>query len=379
MKDKEILQQQLAEKWLNGTITAEEKIQFAAYYNSNSQLPLDLGHEEQVLNKKMFQEILLQIRQEKSAQKPSFVKKYWPYAAAAAVLAGILSLVILNQSSPIAETYTGTNKLYQNDVGPGGNAARLTLSNGATIILNEASTGHLSAQTGVDVIKMNNGLLQYKQSTGNDKTLSGINTLTTPKGGQYELLLADGTRVSLNASSSISFPVQFSGKNRIVELKGEAYFEVAKNKNKPFIVHTDRGNIEVLGTHFNVASYPDENRMTATLLEGSVKVSNQHNSSLIIPGEQANVNQKITVCKADIDQVMAWKNKLFIFDQATIREVMLQLERWYDIEVVFKGNIPEGSFSGEISRNIKLSEVLKVLQSSDINFKIEGKKVIISQ
>ncbi|QNK63455.1 FecR domain-containing protein [Pedobacter sp. PAMC26386] len=377
MKDKEMTQYQLAEKWLNGTITADEKIQFATWYNQNSQLPLDLGDQEELLNKKMLQKILLQVHHDHSVKTTSLFKRKWLYTAAA-ILTGILSIVIFYQTKPVTQIYTRNNKVYSHDIGPGGNAARLTLSNGSTIILNEAKVGNLVQQSGIAIIKQNNGLLSYQKRGENDQTRLGVNILTTPKGGQYQLLLADGTKVYMNASSSLNFPVQFTGKNRTVTLKGEAYFEVAKNKDKPFIVHTEKGNIEVLGTHFNVASYTNEPKMITTLLEGSVKVSSQHHSSIITPGQQARVNQQIEISKVDVAEAIAWKNNLFIFDQSSIKEVMRQLERWYDVEITFEGNIPTGSFTGEISRNVKLSEVLKVLQFSDVNFKIDGKKVIIT-
>ena len=363
------IQHQLAEKWLNGTITPEEKQEFATWYNKNSQLPLDLGTNDQLLKEKMFGFI----QQHKDQRPLSPVRRKWLYAAAAIITLG-LGLILFGRDQFTPKISTERNRVFTNDVGPGGTAAQLTLSDGSTLALNPDQPRTLS---GIDALSTVNGVLIYKQ-TGQENIAKGDNTLTTPKGGQYQLVLADGTKVYLNASSSITFPVKFSGHNRSVRLNGEAYFEVTKNKTKPFIVHTIRGNIEVLGTHFNISSYPDEPAMKATLLEGSVKITSKAGNSLLVPGDQAKIDQHIVIQKVDVDEVMAWKNQLFVFDQTPLKEIMRQLARWYDVEIVFDGSVPDGSFSGEISRNAKLSEVLKVLQTSGIHFKIDGKKVSIS-
>jgi ferric-dicitrate binding protein FerR (iron transport regulator) len=267
---------------------------------------------------------------------------------------------------------------FKNDVSPGNNKAILTLADGSSIILDDARDGAITQQGGTKVIKIG-GKLAY-HTTGNSSEIE-YNTITTPRGGQYQVELPDGSRVWINAASSLRFPTAFTGNERRVEINGEAYFEVAKNKSMPFIVKVNDAKVEVLGTHFNINAYDDEGIMTTTLLEGSVKFVSSDKISILKPGQQSQLSkdgQVKLINDVDIDKVMAWKNGLFVFDNSDLETVMRQLSRWYDIDVVFRTRNVATSFVGEIPRTSKLSDILKVFElASKLQFEIAGKKVIV--
>ncbi len=277
------------------------------------------------------------------------------------------------------------------DIAPGGNKAILTLADGTKIILDSANNGAITKQGNITVIKLNDGEIAYNpqltthnsQSATADRPITvSYNTISTPRGGQYQLVLADGSKVWLNAESSLRFPTAFAGNERKVQLTGEGYFEVAHNASKPFRVSVNDMTVEVLGTHFNVNAYKDEDAVKTTLLQGSVRVSEGHASVLIKPGEQARVNiiTGIKVKKyVNMEQVVAWKNGIFYFDKDNIEEVMRELARWYDVNVSYKGEMPERNFSGEIKRSMTLSQVMKVLEYNNIKYSIIGNQMIISQ
>jgi ferric-dicitrate binding protein FerR (iron transport regulator) len=267
------------------------------------------------------------------------------------------------------------------DIAPGTQGAILTLGDGRQVLLDSQRNG-LIAKQGATNVTLKDGAIGYdKNSTGAATTI--YNTMTTPRGRQYQLLLPDGSRVWLNAASSIRYPVAFSGHERKVQITGEVYFEVAKNPAMPFKVNINNtSTVEVLGTHFNVNAYEDEAAMKTTLLEGKVKVSSMLNGewSIIKPGEQAiaSSNSPFTIDHSpDIDQVMAWKNGLFSFDNATIQTVMRQLSRWYNIDIIYEGNIPEQHFFGQMTRDLSLLQVLRGLQVTKVNVRLEGRKLII--
>lgn len=264
------------------------------------------------------------------------------------------------------------------EIAAGGNKAILTLADGSTIVLDNAKKGIVSTQGGTKVLKLNNGILSYD---GDSKTKTLLfNTISTPRGGQYQLILADGTKVWLNAASSLKFPTAFAGKERKVELLGEAYFEVAKNAAKPFKVEVDGMEVEVLGTHFNINSYDDEASTRTTLLEGSIQINKNNRSSLLRPGQQARLNREgeIRIIEhADVEEAIAWKEGKFQFDRADIHQVMRQISRWYDVEVQFKGIIPK-HFGGTISRSVNLSKVLNMLElTGEVRFRVEDHKVLV--
>ncbi len=263
---------------------------------------------------------------------------------------------------------------------PGGNKAILTLADGTKVELDTASNGTVTKQGNITVIKLD-GQLAYNVE-GNLAREAVYNTITTPKGGQYRLLLADGSKVWLNAASSLRFPTTFTSKERRVELTGEGYFEVAHNTEKPFYVSVREMDVKVLGTHFNINSYQDDEVIRTTLLEGSVFVSSKKikRAAVLKPGQQALLNGVQLDVKKDIDTevIMAWKNGKFNFDGDNIQTVMRQLEKWYDVQVEYRGDITTEEFVGVISRNVNLSEILNMLEKTNaVDFELKGKKIIV--
>lgn len=311
------------------------------------------------------------------------------YASIAALLFIVLSIGFLfykNYNRP--QHHHVAQNTSSIDIEPGGNKATLTLEDGSTITLDELQDGQIAEQSGIVISKMNGGQLLYSNN-GINKGLSrsGFNTISTPRGGEFQIILPDGTKVWLNAASSLKFPTQFSQTERKVELQGEGYFEVAKNTTSPFIVSTKKQNVTVLGTHFNINSYEDEGSVKTTLIEGSVQVS----LGSITKGDESRTakvrlkpNQQSILAGAGLNVIdvngeesIAWKDGYFNFQHADLPMVMRQLSRWYDIDVVYQGEIPSETFTGKVYRNMNISEVFEVLEFAQVNFKIEGKKMII--
>jgi transmembrane sensor len=313
------------------------------------------------------------------------IKKWWrPAIAAASVIIFLtgISYFFLKPGNEkiVAKNTTAPVKLI-NDVKPGGSKAILTLSDGSEIVLDSAASGVLANQGNTRISKLPGGQISYNT---NGLAVSEVlyNKMTTPVGGLYQLLLPDGSKVWLNSSSSIRYPTRFAGKERAVEITGEAYFEVAKNAAMPFTVKiNDNASVQVLGTHFNINAYSDEAEIKTTLLEGAVKISQGTSSSLLKPGQQARVNKTGSVkviADADTEEAVAWKNGNFQFNSTDIVTVLRQASRWYDIEIVYAGNkIPDDKFTGKLPRAVNLSSLLKWMQWSDVHFKLEGKKLII--
>lgn len=267
---------------------------------------------------------------------------------------------------------------------PGGTKATLTLSDGSKIILDEAETGVLANQSGVSIQKAEDGKLIYSVSNPTGSTVQSdkelmYNTIETPVGGSYQINLPDGTKVWLNAASSLSFPAKFRNGSRSVKLAGEAYFEVMKNKNSPFLVNFNNHVVEVLGTQFNINSYANEGAIRTTLFEGSVRLTQRNNQILLRPGQQAVYERnEIKVVKADLEETIAWRNGYFIFNNENIKSIMRKIARWYDVDVSYSGKIPEIEFGGNISRSTDISEVLNALElTNSIHFKIEGRRITV--
>jgi len=312
-------------------------------------------------------------------KKPARIKQLLPYAAAILLLATIgitVSKSLLKKSvlnKPLA--------MHQPDLLPGGNKAILTLANGSKIVLNEALRGVIARQQNVAINQIQNGKIVYSAKGAPIDSLLVYNTIATPRGGQYQVVLPDGTKVWLNAASSLKYPTAFYGNERRVELTGEAYFEVSKNAAKPFFVKTAAQTVEVLGTHFNINSYADEKATKTTLLEGSVKVYSSANqlSVKLVPGQQAlNIlNQLQVIRDADVDEAVAWKNGKFMFRNTDLQTIMRQLSRWYDVDVEYQGNVTARHYIGSINRNVPVSQVFQILKTSGINFTIYGRKIIV--
>lgn len=275
---------------------------------------------------------------------------------------------------------------------PGGNRAILTLDGGQEIDLDKAGTGEIARQDQTVILKSEEGYIAYDLSPAKEIS-SGkakFNTISTPKGGQYRLRLPDGSRVWLNAQSSLRFPAWFDGKERRVELTGEAYFEVAHTEKVPFRVVSGKQTVEVLGTEFNVSGYSDEGDITTTLLTGKVKIDYGAGEAkapglknvMLSPGQKASVRkltEEIKVSQADIEESIAWKNGQFRFENAELSTIMRQVARWYDVEVEYRGDVEHIRFKAGISRNVPASKIFQILETSGINIKTEGKKIIISK
>jgi transmembrane sensor len=274
--------------------------------------------------------------------------------------------------------------LAKKDIAPGSNKAVLTLSDGTDIVLDNAHEGRLSRQGNTEVTKTGNGQLAYlrDEAAGSEHTAMTFNKVTTPRGGQYLVVLPDGSKVWLNAASSLKFPTAFTGNDRTVELSGEAYFEIEKDKRKPFYVQTNSMKVAVLGTSFNIMAYEEEHMVRTTLLEGAVQVAGTSGADLrLSPGQQAQCGadgRLKLVRDANTDEAMAWKNDLFYFRGTDIQTIMRQLGRWYDIDVTYNGSIG-GRFYAKIPRNTNLSTVLRALSlTNKLNFTQEGKKVTVT-
>ncbi|MBB6109203.1 FecR family protein [Mucilaginibacter lappiensis] len=267
---------------------------------------------------------------------------------------------------------------YTYNVPPGSDKAILTLANGKKMVLSANQVGKLAEQGGVAVDRTADGKVLYTASEKQDPTVAMLyNTLSTPRGGQYSLVLADGTKVWLNAASSIKYPVAFNGDERKVEITGEAYFEVVHNAAKPFRIVAGNQVIEDLGTQFNVNSYVDEPLTKVTLIAGSVKISGNKENIILKPGQQSQFPSQPTsqgfriTDNADVAEAVAWKNGLFKFHKASLQTVMRQLSRWYNVNVNYEGKIPDVEFSGEITRNVNMSEVLDILSYLKVHFKMK--------
>jgi transmembrane sensor len=277
--------------------------------------------------------------------------------------------------APIAQA-----ERFRNDIAPGHNTAILSLDGGQKILLDSAHNGAIASQGNTLISKTGNGELAYNNVKG---PATGIvyNTLTTPRGGQYALKLPDGSKVWLNAASSITYPTRFTGGERKVAVTGEAYFEIAKNKDQAFIVERGALAVQVLGTAFNMNTYDDEDAAKTTLLEGSVKVIAPNNTSILRPGQQAILNRVQgrlqTIDHANTEETMAWKNGKFEFNDASMESIMRQVARWYDVDVVYDTQIGQ-HFIADVSRDVPVSELLKLLELTDqVHFKIEGRKITV--
>lgn len=303
----------------------------------------------------------------------------WASITIAASLLLFIGLAILFHSpdKPKDRVTTLQKETLSNvDLEPGGNHAVLTLADKTKIVLDNALNGELASQGNIIITKTHNGelVLQVLPSVENNSQLPVINSITTPLGGQYNIILPDGTRVWLNSATTLTFPSYFKGNKRVVKLSGEGYFEVAKNKQMPFVVEADQSKIEVLGTHFNVEAYPDEKVNRTTLIEGIVKISAYGSSKVLKPGNLATVDAsdgEIGVSQVNVEEAMAWKNGYFVFSDEDIHSIMKKLGRWYNFETRFEGNSINENFGATISRSKTLAEVLTIFEKTGtIRFKI---------
>jgi transmembrane sensor len=369
----------LLNRYLAGNVTTDEKAlveTWYANYSKNAQLPdiddqhLEANQEDNLLK------LLAKIR-------PRPKHNYFRSLGVAAAVSGfiIVSLTLLKPTI-FDKKQTAVLKPALNTpppLPPGGNKAILILSDGSSIALNDARKGELANDKGVKIDKKANGQISYTSNVASaTQPANAFNTVITPRGGQYQLILSDGTKVWLNSASSLKYPVAFIGNKREIQLSGEAYFEVAHNRHKPFRVISNGQVVEVLGTHFNVNAYTDEPAVKTTLLEGSVKVQSNGVSKTIKPNEQVMLKGgSMNIAKADVTEAVAWKNGFFYFKDDDLKSVLRQLARWYNVDIKYEGEIPQREFSGEISKNIDASKLFAILSFEKITYQVENKTIII--
>ncbi len=374
----------LLERYANNILTLDEFIELKQYFNTSDEVVLKSSiynalrdqsftdYSDASKADELFGNIIYSAK-----QTESFVKrKRRVWFAAAAVIAVIVSVGSLYYSTIGTSKDNIATLTPEKDILPGRNKAVLTLGNGAKVVLDNASNGVVAKEGSVNLIKQG-GELSYL-SFSKPATSVSYNTVSTPNGGMYKLVLSDGTKVWLGAASSLKYPASFAGSERKVELTGEAYFEVFHNSKMPFSVVANKVTVEDIGTHFNINAYPEESAIKTTLVEGAVKVSSGNLAELLVPGKMASFhNDAFTLTDADVEQDLAWKNGYFIFNKTGVEAMMRQLSRWYDVTVSYEGKVTDNVFVGQIKREETLVGALKILELSGMHFRIEGRQLIV--
>ncbi|NLR77119.1 FecR family protein [Chitinophaga eiseniae] len=377
----------LARKYDAGTITEQERLSWEKWCNSASleafnemlreAFPGRTFSEGQLLyhRKQAIESLLDDAERREGGREVAFGRRYWAAAAAAVILVAGATWLYHKTKQPGIDNFRVAAKIQ-----PGRQGAMLTLANGQQVLLDSLGNGILTAQQGTNLL-MDSGKLKYdvlKNESGNIAT----NTITTPKARQFTMVLPDGSVLWLNSSSSVKFPVSFAGSERRIEASGEIYIEVAQRANHPFFVSLpDRTTIEVLGTSFNVSAYSDDKNITTTLLTGAINVTTASEKISLKPGQQAltgeNGSKMAINTSPDLTKVMAWKNRLFNFEGSNIKDVMKQLSRWYDIDVIYEGTPPDIDFGGKLSMDISLDGVLHALKDAEVHFRMDGRQLTI--
>lgn len=398
MEKNEDYYRQLLEKWMRAELTRHEANEILDYLKTDDSSRLLLKKMQEVFKQSMDQpvtipndiservqnELLKKIGDAPVIEIPARNRRFnWLRIAAAALivigLGSVTYFTLFKKSTKNEFTETTLPVEKDNDVEAGSNKAVLTLADGTRIELDEKAKGSLLKRGDVSVTNAEGQLIYENKSTIPVKV--EYNSLTSARGQSYSLVLADGSKLWLNAASSVRFPTAFTGNERRVEITGEVYFDVAKDATRPFHVKVKDMDIEVLGTQFNINSYTDEATINTTLIEGSVKVSSGINDMVrLSPGQQAQFSTpgSLKVMKnVNVDEIVAWKNGYFHFENADLRSILRQFSRWYDIEVVFEGELKNRTFLAIVSRKSSLSNVLKMLNANDVKFRIEGKKLIV--
>ncbi|ANI88036.1 hypothetical protein A9P82_01085 [Arachidicoccus ginsenosidimutans] len=380
--------QKLIKKFLDGHATTEEIAfleKYYAHYEQEADILETLPQEnKQHLSVRIERKILQRIHSDEnnSATNKKAVQPAYRWAAAAAVFL----LLSLSGYLFIQKRDTKTKlQLAASAIVPGHNGAILTLSNGTKILLDSAGQGSITSQGNMTIVNRN-GAIAYINNPADEQTTNAVtyNMLETPRGRRFKVTLPDGTQVWLNSASSLKYPTAFNGSERDVELTGEAYFEVIHNEKKPFIVHTSKTKVRVLGTGFNVMAYNDESAERTTLIHGLVRVSALNDSSkqvIIHPGQQAILranNTALNVRQADTSETLAWLNGNFIFNNRDIKYIMRQIARWYDISVQYQGNVDNVHFEGLLSKRENIGDILEAIQTTnEVHFKVEGRTITV--
>lgn len=375
---------EILERYLNGQATEEERRLVDEWYEAADAY----GITEEAVPPHIREELYQKIVRAVPGSSPRVLSfPGWRMVAAAAVilltvLTGVWWMQKDGRPAPSLSRQAAP-PAPPGDVLPGGDKARLILADGSVIELDSAGNGSLTRQGNVQVIKLDDGRLKYDAGTGDAGQENLLyNTIATPKGGQYRLTLPDGSTVWLNAASSLRFPVAFERRERVVEITGEAFFDITRDEHRPFTVRTDKGmEVRVLGTSFNVNVYGDEPSQTVTVVSGKVSVQQGAASGMVrlSPGQQAfsgsgGLERREAV---NVEQITAWKSGLFHFQSEDIASIMRQVSRWYDVEVVFPQGVPQGSITGKVRRDMNLSQVLKVFELSGIKCHLDENRLTV--
>lgn len=376
---KKHLAEELLNRYIRSSCSEEERAMVESWHLKDLSESNDIPSKETILlvNQRMRSALSAHTGYPHPFQRTQKLWSRLAYIASALFLIPFLYYLYTDQ--PVQKNQL-TLKKKLIDISPGSKKAILTISGGTKISLDGNAEAFLAKETDVNVHKSAHGILIYGPPKGENNTVY-THILETPKGGHYQLDLPDGTKVWLNAASSLTYPTAFKDKERNVTLRGEAYFEVTKDKNKPFKVKSGQQIIEVLGTHFNVFAYPEERKIQTTLLEGSIKIIKGNRAKLIRPGQSATTvdsTASISIADADLEKSLAWKNNEFIFNGENLESIMKSVSRWYNIEIVYQRSSGKTKYWGVVSRNQNLSAVLKMLQSTGkVSFKIEGRRLTV--
>lgn len=387
--------QDLFHRYYTGISTSEEERELMAYIQSGSYDDafrkllndhwVNSADEVHLFDEGKSKEILHSVlASDRQTERPGRgkVRLLWvKYAAAAAVAAVVAGLWTQWDKRSGRQSDTAAHAPKVIDFAPGGNKALLTLADGAAIELDKIGSGLVARQGSTEISKSDSGTLVYANSSVTKGGSSGFNKVSTPRGGQYKVLLPDGSKVWLNASSSIRFPSVFPAASRAVDITGEAFFEVAKDKRRPFTVRFNGSAVQVLGTSFNIMAYPEEKVSRTTLVEGAVSIRNQYQQARLIPGQEAAVlpGGRIRTAFKPVEEAVAWKDGLFFFKKAGIQDVMRQLSRWYDVEITYRGEVPVRLFTGQVSRDANLSEIIGMLRYAGVNCSLAGKAIVVEE
>lgn len=375
----------LARKYLDHSATDAEVRALHQWYDEVDETEIEFIFTNLPQTPDQFGEQMLSELQEmitKEKKRKVLKINWWKAAAVLLLVGGGLIAFLLSSNQAGRNDKSGIVKnTPSGDVAPGRDGAILTLSDNREIVLDNANDGNLTPDGDVQIVKKGSEITYVFNGTAATEEVQ-YNTVSTPRGRQFKVILPDGTSAVLDAASSVYFPTAFTGEERKVAVTGQVYFDVTPDKTKPFIVQNNDMEVEVLGTSFNVNTYTDDDARSVTLLHGSVKVRSNRSavSTFITPGQQARINNngKVDVVKSvDVDEVMAWKDGAFQFNETGLSKVMAQLARWYDVDVEMRITGDERFFNGRISRNINLSQVLEILRLSDVNFRLDGKKLIV--
>ncbi|WP_456311743.1 FecR family protein [Pseudomonas shirazensis] len=371
-------------KKINNTLSPEEESVFNIWYNESEEnrhyfAKVENNYQIEMENinlDKAWNAIDRKISPSKNR------KQFYRYAIAASValLMGIGYFTVTKTTA--IDSGKGSAQTEEGEVTKNTNDIILTLSDGSKVILNDQKNGVVASQQSVVITKDKDGSIRYDENNDQHTGKPTYNTLITPNGKTFQIALPDGTNVWMNAGSSLKYPTYFDGNERLVVLTGEAYFEVSHDAKMPFKVFSNGQQVEVLGTHFNIRAYENEPLLKTTLLEGKIKITESDNSSLVKPGQQVKVsltNHSMKIAEVNTESAVAWKSRLFYFEDAKYDEIMREIERWYDVKVIYKGKIPDERFQGAIQKDLKLNQVLKMLESNDVHFKVSGKEVLVTQ